>query len=129
MSGKDIKVSISVKHEGGFILLTEALFCAKLRLRLNLNLIMMHRFFGISMKADLQHKHSIPMTMMLSGEERRITDFLGGRSMVFRLRELGFAVGERVQRVSAGTAGPVIIKVKGSKMAIGKGMASKILVA
>lgn len=81
------------------------------------------------MKPDQQHKHSIPMTMMLSGEERRITDFLGGRSMVFRLRELGFAVGERVQRVSAGTAGPVIIKVKGSKMAIGKGMASKILVA
>ncbi|MHA1238791.1 MAG: FeoA family protein [Candidatus Odinarchaeia archaeon] len=69
-----------------------------------------------------------PLSMLREGEKGLIAGFNGGRGLVRRLNELGFTVNTVVKVLNANYGGPMIVLVKDSKVAIGRGAASKILV-
>ncbi|MDY3765989.1 MAG: FeoA family protein [Lachnospiraceae bacterium] len=69
----------------------------------------------------------MPLTMAKTGEVNAIKR-IGGKEDVRRfLESLGFVVGSNVVLVSE-NCGNVIVNVKGSRVAISKEMANKILV-
>lgn len=69
----------------------------------------------------------MPLSMVKQGEANTIKR-VGGKEETKRfLENLGFVVGGTVTVVS-GTGGSVIVNVKDSRVAIGRDMASKIIV-
>lgn len=52
----------------------------------------------------------------------------GGKGIISRLAGMGIGIGQIVEVVKNEGRGPVIVKVGESKVAIGRGMASKIVV-
>ena len=63
------------------------------------------------------------------GEGGRIAQINGGHGMVGRLAALGIRPGRRITKLSSGfMRGPVTIEVDRAQMAIGFGMAKRILV-
>jgi Fe2+ transport system protein FeoA len=62
------------------------------------------------------------------GETAAVILIYGGRMAQQRLLELGILPGERVTMFHNSGAGPLTIRVKGSKLSIGHGLAQKIIV-
>ncbi len=52
----------------------------------------------------------------------------GGRTACKRLNEMGLVPGVEIELVNRINSGPVMIKVKGSKLALGRGLAAKVMV-
>ncbi len=65
-----------------------------------------------------------------NGKIYRIKEILGGRGLRIRLKTIGLHVGDLVEKLSKGFGGPLLIKnlSLNTKIAIGKGMAMKVLV-
>lgn len=70
----------------------------------------------------------MPLSMMEQGETRVITDFRGQEEMKRHLQDLGFIRGERVRVVGENASG-MILQVKGTKVALNRSLAQKIMVA
>jgi len=69
------------------------------------------------------------LTDLSVNEEAEIVEIRGGRGMQGRLRALGLAEGQRVKKLSGvGFGGPVILLVNRAQVAIGRGMARRIIV-
>ncbi|MBA7643434.1 hypothetical protein ES703_51160 [subsurface metagenome] len=69
------------------------------------------------------------LTELVPGEEGKIIALYGGRGMQARLRALGLAEGQVIRKLSTlAWGGPVIILVNRVQIAIGRGMARRILV-
>ncbi|HUT80878.1 MAG TPA: FeoA domain-containing protein [Candidatus Bathyarchaeia archaeon] len=62
------------------------------------------------------------------GEMGIIVLIVGGRTACKRLNEMGLVPGVQINLVNKINSGPVMIKVKGSKLALGRGLASKVMV-
>jgi len=63
------------------------------------------------------------------GEEGTIVSLGGGPGAQARLRALGLSEGQRVRNVSRiGWGGPVVLLVNRAQVAVGRGMARKIVV-
>ncbi len=63
------------------------------------------------------------------GREIMLFRIEGGRGMKKKLAEMGLVPGEKIKRIEASANGPVIVVVKGTKLAIGRGMAEKIILS
>jgi len=74
-----------------------------------------------------QH-HKVKLSEMAAGEIATITDFQGGRMVNNRLASLGFTPGVRVDMSQNYGHGPLIVKVRGTRVALGRGEAAKIIV-
>lgn len=59
----------------------------------------------------------------------RILKLSGGTNFIKKLASFGIYEGSVVEKISSYKKGPVIVKVFNSQIAIGKGMAEKILVS
>jgi Fe2+ transport system protein FeoA len=70
----------------------------------------------------------MPLAMVAPGEEVRLIAIRGGRRMRKRLAELGLNPGLTVRVVQRDGHGPLILAVKDSRLALGRGMAHKIMV-
>lgn len=71
----------------------------------------------------------ITLAELTPGEEAEVVAVEGGAGFRARLRALGLVEGQRVRNVSRiGWGGPVILLVNRAQIAIGRGMARKILV-
>jgi len=69
------------------------------------------------------------LTDLKVGEEAEIIAIRGGHGMQGRLRALGLAEGQHVKKLShVGLGGPVVILVNRAQVAIGRGMARRIIV-
>lgn len=68
----------------------------------------------------------IPIGFLDEGDVAEIFQIKGGRGVVLRMNELGFYPGSRVRILKNVKAGPVLIELKGGKIAIGRGVAMKI---
>ena len=68
------------------------------------------------------------LTTLQAGEEGRVKGIQAGRQATKRLYEMGFNTGARV-KVVKNDAGPVIVSLQGNKVALGRGLASKIEIA
>ncbi len=63
-----------------------------------------------------------------SGSLVRVKELLGGQRAVTRLRELGLVEGAVIKVIDNPIIGPIIIEVNGTRIALGRGMARKVIV-
>lgn len=69
----------------------------------------------------------IPLSSLRPRERGRVLSILGGWGAARRLMELGLVPGEVVEVVS-NSYGPIVVRVRGSSFALGRGLASKVIV-
>lgn len=71
----------------------------------------------------------MPLVSVSAGEPVRVVDILGGHGLAARLEALGIRPGTHmIKRSEMFMRGPVTVEAHGTQIAIGYGMASKILV-
>lgn len=68
------------------------------------------------------------LAMMSIGERRKVIKLRGKDEVVRHLQDLGFAPGSEVQVLGENTTGMILL-VKGVRIALDRGLASKIMVA
>lgn len=62
------------------------------------------------------------------GETVRLVAIQGGTQIRRRLADMGLSTGMEVKVITSIERGPIILSVKDSRLAIGRGMAEKIIV-
>ena len=67
------------------------------------------------------------LTMVNIGEQKIIKEIRAKESVKRHLQNLGFIAGEKIEVISENNSG-IILMIKGSKIALNKGMANKIIV-
>lgn len=71
----------------------------------------------------------IPLVMIGDGEKVEIVDFIKkGKSIFGHLRDMGLFAGKVIEVLSNQGHAPILLKIDDSKVAIGRGMAMKIMV-
>lgn len=70
----------------------------------------------------------LPLAMLPENEEATIVEIMGGRGLVRRLSEMGFTYGTKVKMKHSGSPGPVLVDIRGSRIALGRGVTMKIMV-
>ncbi|MCF7874047.1 MAG: ferrous iron transport protein A [Candidatus Omnitrophica bacterium] len=71
----------------------------------------------------------INLLQLKSNQSGKIISIAGGRGLVARFNNLGIREGAQVKKVTGYfRGGPVVIKIDGTQLALGRGMASKIMV-
>lgn len=70
----------------------------------------------------------IPLSDLSPGESGIVETICGGRGMLARLSSLGVTVGAEISVIQNAPIGPVLVSVRGVRVAIGRGMAGRILV-
>lgn len=70
----------------------------------------------------------LPLSMALPGDCVRLTAIKTGHGLQQRLADMGLLPGSEVRVLQSHPSGPILIEVKGSRLVIGHGMSSKILV-
>ena len=68
-----------------------------------------------------------PLSSIRRGEVVQLTHIEAGRRLAQRLAELGLTPGVKIQVLHV-NGGPILIGVRGARLALGRGMAEKILV-
>ena len=72
---------------------------------------------------------TIDLSQMRAGQTGKIMSFDGGRGLVKRLESMGIRCGVKITKVSGQIMrGPIIVRVGNTQVAIGFGIARKILV-
>jgi Fe2+ transport system protein FeoA len=70
----------------------------------------------------------MPLSMVRPGGTAVLVDIQAGRGLVRHLSAMGLVPGTHVQILSDNLRGPLMVRVRGTKMALARGMAHKILV-
>ena len=70
----------------------------------------------------------IRLGVLKKGERATIEGFEAGHSLVSRLAALGFTPGAEVEMIQNFGHGPVIVSVRDTRIALGRGEAAKVLV-
>lgn len=70
----------------------------------------------------------IALTMAPSGQNLRLINVNGGKRMMHRLAELGLTPGVEMMIVQD-SGGPILVSVRNSRIALGRGIAHKLNVA
>jgi Fe2+ transport system protein FeoA len=70
----------------------------------------------------------IPLIMASRGSKVRLVSINGGKQMTSRLAAMGLLPGVEVEIISNTPGDPFILDVRGSRLALGRGMAHKIFV-
>ena len=72
--------------------------------------------------------HTTPLTTVPAGKKVRIVSLASGRDMYVRLVSMGLIPGSEIEIVKRGAPGPFIVTAGNCRLAIGTGMAQKIMV-
>jgi ferrous iron transport protein A len=70
----------------------------------------------------------IPLTELDTDEEGAVSELGGGRTLVSRLATLGFTPGAPLKMVQNFGNGPLIVRVRDTRIALGRGEANKVFV-
>ena len=77
----------------------------------------------------MPYRNLITLTRMQTGQSGRVAEIQGGFGVIDRLNALGIIPGKRITKISSMLArGPVAIQMDRAQLAIGYGMANKIIV-
>ena len=71
----------------------------------------------------------VTLDMLPPGARARVVDIRGRGGWIYRLYQMGLTPGIIVEVVANYGRGPIIIRVRGIEIAIGRGVARRILVA
>jgi len=72
---------------------------------------------------------SFPLIYANPGEKVRVVSLAGGRNMCQRLIAMGLNIDSEIRVIRKGSPGPSVIAVGDARLAIGAGMALKIMVS
>ncbi len=70
----------------------------------------------------------VPLAFVPEGEEAVVVEVLGGKGLARRLYELGLMPGTKVKVLTSCSPGPLLIDIRGSRIALGRGVTMKIMV-
>ena len=70
----------------------------------------------------------MPLSMAAPGEEIEMAAVRAGWGLQRRLADMGLIPGTRVRVISSGRPGPVVLDIRGSRLALGHGVAHRIMV-
>jgi Fur family ferric uptake transcriptional regulator len=84
--------------------------------------------YGLCSNCLRKRKDVMPLIMASPGERVHIVGFRGGRGMERRLTNMGLKRGAEVEVIKSSGPGPLIVAWKETRIALGAGMAKKILV-
>jgi ferrous iron transport protein A len=73
-------------------------------------------------------KSRISLAEMEPGQDATVLAFQGGWAVTHRLASLGFTPGVQVNMTQNFGRGPLIVTVRGTRVALGRGEAAKIIV-
>jgi len=73
------------------------------------------------------NKTAIPLTQAKAGDTITLAEIRGGKEIVRRLVELGLTPGVHLRKLQD-AGGPVILAIRDSRIALGRGMAEKLFV-
>ncbi len=73
-------------------------------------------------------KDRIPLAMLSEGSSGVVVEVRGGRGLVRRLSDMGFTPGAEVFVLKSVSPGPILVGVRGSRIALGRGVAMRVLV-
>ncbi|MBA3004381.1 MAG: Fur family transcriptional regulator [Desulfurivibrio sp.] len=85
--------------------------------------------YGLCASCMAQREPALSLQYAANGEQVRIVTILGGREVQARLNDMGLTVGACLEIVSNHSSGPLIVAIKGTRLAINAGLAKKIMVA
>ncbi len=71
----------------------------------------------------------MPLAMLPPGQKARIVSLSGGRGLQAHLYGMGLGLGSEVMVIYRGAPGPFLVAVKETRLAMGQGMAYKIMVS
>jgi ferrous iron transport protein A len=74
------------------------------------------------------HTNSVPLNTLQTHQRGIVTDLRGGHGLMSRMATLGFTPGAEVTMVQNHGFGPLIVLVRGGRVALGRGEANKIQV-
>ncbi|MEE9397574.1 MAG: FeoA family protein, partial [Methylococcales bacterium] len=83
--------------------------------------------FGMPESRNSHHSRSFPLSMASEGEALKIVTLLGGRGLSKRLASMGLSVNSLLEIVNR-QGNSIVIARSETRLAIGSGMAHKILV-
>ena len=75
----------------------------------------------------VSYTECLPLTMAVPGERLTLVDITAKNGLRHRLTELGLTPGVEFE-VLQSTGGPLLLAIHNSRLAVGRGMAQKILV-
>lgn len=84
--------------------------------------------YGLCSNCLRTREPTMPLVMTSPGERVRIVGFQGGRGLERRLTSMGLNRGAEVEIIKSGGPGPLIVASRETRIALGFGMAKKILV-
>ncbi|MCK4598937.1 ferrous iron transport protein A [Candidatus Bipolaricaulota bacterium] len=70
----------------------------------------------------------MPLSMVSSGELVQVIAINAGRGLRRRLASMGLTPGVQVRVINSQRPGPVVLDLKGSRLALGHGIAHRIMV-
>jgi ferrous iron transport protein A len=70
----------------------------------------------------------LPLAFLSEGEECNIVEVRGGRGLVQHLFDMGFTPSTRVRVLKSNPPGPMLVEIRDSRVALGKGITIKIIV-
>ncbi len=74
------------------------------------------------------HTMTATLSELLPGERGYIYALRGGRGFISRLATLGFTLGAEIEMIQNYGRGPIIVMVRDSRVALGRGEAFHVLV-
>ncbi len=77
----------------------------------------------------LSNIDGLRLTDSLSGSVVRVERFSGGEKLRDKLLSMGLLPGKDIEVISVRKNGPVIVKINDTRIVIGHGMASKIVIS
>ncbi len=93
--------------------------------------MLQHRMeiYGICDECLPPRRALVPLSMARGGENLTVRKISGGAIARTRLAAMGLRMGEKLEVISNSGAGQVIIARKGSRLALGRGVAHKVMVS
>jgi Fe2+ transport system protein FeoA len=82
-----------------------------------------------SKKEHIVTDQLIPLTTLPAGQVAVVRRLVGGQAFVGRLASLGFTLGVQTQMLQNVGRGPIITRVRNTRVALGRGEAMKIWVS
>ncbi len=78
--------------------------------------------------SEEENRHLTPLTHLPSGGRGIVAWLEGGRQMASRLADFGIFPGVVLDVLREASTGPLLLSVRGSRLALGHGVAEKIMV-
>ncbi len=69
-----------------------------------------------------------PLAQLETGDSAALVEMMGGRGVIGRLTSLGFTPGVEIKMMQNSGKGPLIVSLRGARVALGRHEAQKILV-